>query len=85
MILSKKASYHFNGNNLQITGTSFPDSVATMGINNATNCSITSSVCVTDSLVLIKGNFITDPMHLIQFVGKKIRSNINQWGESIGG
>jgi len=85
MILSKKAGYHFNGNNLQITGTSFPDSVATMGINNATNCSITSSVCVTDSLVLIKGNFITDPMHLIQFVGKKVRSNSNQWGESIGG
>ena len=82
---SKKAGYHFNGNNLQTIGTGFPDSVATLGINNAAHCSITSSVCVTDSLVLIKGNFITDSLHLIQFAGKKIRSNSNQWGERIGG
>lgn len=83
--LSKKSGYHFNGSTLQATGTGFPDSVATLGINNSAHCMISSPLNVTDSLVLMNGNFITDSIHLIQLFGNKIRSNSNQWGENNGG
>jgi len=83
--LSKKAGYHFNGNALQITGSSFPDTVATLGINNPAHCAIVSSISIIDSMVLMKGNFITDSLHILKFMGNKIRSATNQWGETQSG
>lgn len=82
---SKKAGYHFNGNALQVTGSSFPDTVATLGISNQAHCVIVSAISITDSMVLMKGNFITDSLHLLTFWGNKIRSSTNQWGETHGG
>lgn len=83
--LSKKASYHFNGNIFQVSGSAFPDTVATLGIHNPAHCTIFSTISISDSLVLMKGNFLTDSLHLLKFFGNKIRSITNQWGENQGG
>ncbi len=71
--LHPKANYVFYGSRHQYTGNRFPAAAAGLYINKpAGGLTLSSSVLVTDSLGLIRGNILTDSNRILVFSGNKI-------------
>jgi len=73
-----KTNHVFYGEGTQLTGGRFPIQAASLSVNKPSGqLTLSSGLLVTDSLVLERGNLITDSNHILTFSGSKIQANSN--------
>ena len=78
LLFHPKANYVFNGEGTQQTGGRFPTSAASIAVNKPSGLlTLSSSLQVSDSLLLERGNIMTDSNKILTFSGSKIQASSN--------
>jgi hypothetical protein len=78
LLFHPKANYVFNGEGTQQTGGRFPNIAASLTVNKPSGqLTLSSPLQVSDSLLLEKGNIITDSNNILTFTGSKIQASSN--------
>ncbi len=73
-----KTNHVFYGEGTQETGGRFPTHAASLSVNKPSGqLTLSSGLVVTDSLVLERGNLITDSNRILTFSGSKIQASSN--------
>lgn len=76
LLFHPKANYVFNGEGTQQTGGRFPTIVASLTVNKPSGqLTLSSPLQVSDSLLLERGNIMTDSNKILTFSGSKIQAS----------
>jgi hypothetical protein len=78
LLFHPKANYVFYGEGMQQTGGRFPTNAASLTVNKPSGqLTLSSPLQVSDSLLLEKGNLMTDSINILTFSGSNIQASSN--------
>jgi len=78
LLLHPKTNHVFYGEGMQQTGGRFPSNVASITVNKPSGqLTLSSPLQVSDSLMLERGNLITDSINILTFSGNNMHASSN--------